>query len=53
MFILFILTLFYMGFWRYVDTWGGQIDPPLLKARKMIQTWSKCTANVLLVDSTA
>ena len=33
------LTLFYMGFWRYVNTWGGQIDPPLLKARKMIQTW--------------
>ena len=23
------LTLFYMGFWRYVNTWGGgQIDPP-------------------------
>ena len=25
------LTLFYMGFWRYVNTWGGdqnQNDPP-------------------------
>ena len=34
------LTLFYMGFWRYANTWGGgRFDPPLLKARKMIQTW--------------
>ena len=34
------LTLFYMGFWRYVNTWGGgQIDPPLLNARKMTKTW--------------
>ena len=38
--VLAFLTLFYMGFWRYVNTWGGQIDPPpLLKARKMIETW--------------
>ena len=29
------LTLFYMGFWWYVNTWGGQIDPlPLIKSRK-------------------
>ena len=36
------LTLFYMGFWRYVNTWGGdQNDPPLLKSIKMIQTWKK------------
>ena len=33
------LTLFYMGFWRYVNTWGGQINPPLLEARKIIETW--------------
>ena len=33
-----LLTLFYMGFWKYVKTWGGQKDPPLLKARKIIQT---------------
>ena len=28
--------------WAFGDTLthgGGQIDPPLLKARKMIQTW--------------
>ena len=36
------LTLFYMGFWRYVNTWGGdQNNPPLLKSIKMIQTWKK------------
>ena len=22
------LTLFYMGFWRYVNTWGGAKIPP-------------------------
>ena len=33
------LTLFYMGFWRYVITWGGSKRSPLLKSIKMIQTW--------------
>ena len=41
-FTLFTLTLFYMGFWIYVNTWGGRSKrPPWLKARKMIQTWWK------------
>ena len=34
-----ILTLFYMGFCRYVNKWVGSNQPPLLKARKMIETW--------------
>ena len=33
------LTYFYMGFWRYVNTLGGQKEPPWLNARKLIQTW--------------
>ena len=26
------LTLFYMGFWRYVNTWGGVKSTPLIKS---------------------
>ena len=35
------LTLFYMGFWRYVITWGGSKRSPLLKSIKMIKIWKK------------
>ena len=36
------LTLFYMGFWTYVITWGGSKQSPLLKSIKTIKTWLKC-----------
>ena len=43
------LTLFYMGFWRYVNTWGGSKRPPLAKCflrqpicMEMTQNGSQC-----------
>ena len=36
------LTLFYMGFWRYVNTWGGvKLTPPWLQAREWLKLGKK------------
>ena len=31
------LTLFYMGFWMYVITWGDQNDPPYQNQSKQLK----------------
>ena len=37
---LFVLTLFYMGSKKYLNTWGGGTKfPPYIKVLKMLETW--------------
>ena len=35
-----LLTLFYMGSRKYLNTWGGGTKfPPYIKVLKMLETW--------------
>ena len=47
--LLALLTLFYMGFWRYVITWGDQNDSPYQTALKRFKLGKKaCFGKILL-----